>query len=156
MSDHERPCSSARSLSLALDLSYSSRSCSDCRLLLCLWTLLAGSWATRLRQSYEADACRSCPGHAWPCDRLLIHPHVCSYSSILKANDRHDMVKHVRAAAAKDAGYTVQCPSIRKWGPRGPLGTGDPGPLENGQEIPAGGPRPGATRAPLGAPAGAL
>ncbi len=35
-----------------------------------------------------------------------------------------------------------QCPS--KWGP----GTGDPGPLENGQEIPAGGPRPGATRAP--------
>ena len=44
-----------------------------------------------------------------------------------------------------------QCPS--KWGPRGPVapGTGDPGPLENGQEIPAGGPRPGATRAPLGA-----
>jgi hypothetical protein len=29
-------------------------------------------------------------------------------------------------------------------------GTGDPGPLENGQEIPAEGPRPRATRAPLG------
>ena len=33
----------------------------------------------------------------------------------------------------------LQCPS--KWGPRGPVapGTGDPGPLENDQEIPAGG-----------------
>ena len=48
---------------------------------------------------------------------------------------------------------------VSQWGPRGPVlapGTGDPGPLENhSQEFPAGGPRPGATRAPLGAPAGA-
>jgi hypothetical protein len=67
--------------------------------------------------------------------------------------EKHFQCSYLNSKGQEAQAYceSLQCPS--KWGPRGPLapGTGDPGPLENGQEIPAGGPRPGATRAPLGA-----
>ena len=54
--------------------------------------------------SYEADACRHCRDRC--CDRHLSHAHACAKSSKPKAQDRHDMVRDVRAALVKEAGYT--------------------------------------------------
>ena len=54
--------------------------------------------------SYEADACRHCRGRH--CDRHLSHAHACAKSSKPKAQDRHDMVRDVRAELVKAAGYT--------------------------------------------------
>ena len=54
--------------------------------------------------SYEADACRHCRGRH--CDRHLNHAHACTKSSKPKAQDRHNMVRDVRAGLVKTAGYT--------------------------------------------------
>jgi hypothetical protein len=54
--------------------------------------------------SYEADPCRHCPAHS--CDRHLAHAHACHSSSKSKIRDRHELVKHVRAAAIREAGYS--------------------------------------------------
>jgi hypothetical protein len=53
--------------------------------------------------SYEADACRHCPGRA--CDRHLAHAHACRFSSNKKIRDRHELVKAVRVDAIRAAGY---------------------------------------------------
>ena len=53
--------------------------------------------------SYEADACRHCPGRV--CDRHLAHAHACRSSSNKKLRDRHELVKAVRADAIRTAGY---------------------------------------------------
>ena len=53
--------------------------------------------------SYEADACRHCPGHA--CDRHLAHAHACRFSSNKKIRDRHELVKAARVDAIRAAGY---------------------------------------------------
>ena len=53
--------------------------------------------------SYQADLCRRCSGAS--CDRHLIHAHACPLSKS-KISVRHDMVKAVRAAAIKQAGFT--------------------------------------------------
>ena len=53
--------------------------------------------------SYEADACRHCPGRV--CDRHLAHAHACRFSSNKKIRDRHELVKAVRVDAIRTAGY---------------------------------------------------
>ena len=54
--------------------------------------------------SYEADACRHCPGRV--CDRHLAHAHACRFSSNKKIRDRHELVKEARADAIRAAGYS--------------------------------------------------
>jgi hypothetical protein len=53
--------------------------------------------------SYEADACRHCPGRV--CDRHLAHAHACRFSSNKKIRSRHELVKAVRVDAIRTAGY---------------------------------------------------
>ena len=53
--------------------------------------------------SYEADACRHCPGSV--CDRHLAHAHACRSSSNRKLRDRHELVKHARADVLRLAGF---------------------------------------------------
>ena len=53
--------------------------------------------------SYEADACRRCPGAI--CDRHLKHAHACKTTSVRTIDCRHGLVKEVRIAFITEAGY---------------------------------------------------
>jgi hypothetical protein len=66
-------------------------------------TVDAPASASLADYSYQADRCRHCPNRH--CDRHLIHAHACHSSSKPKIRDRHELVKNVRAAAVKEAGY---------------------------------------------------
>lgn len=53
--------------------------------------------------SYEADACRQCPGQI--CDRHLNHAHACRTSAARTIDGRHELVKNVRFRFVGRAGF---------------------------------------------------